>query len=89
MTDQPILLKTLLTQRHWQTYSTFCKEYDTALRPGASHGAGVSRGIAMADPTVPNQLADRRRPAASLDEPTSSFRRGALLLDSVRIVLPS
>lgn len=32
MTDQPILLKTLLTQRHWQTYSTFCKEYDKAAR---------------------------------------------------------
>ncbi|MEV6158326.1 DUF5919 domain-containing protein [Nonomuraea sp. NPDC052129] len=32
MTDQPILLKTLLTQRHWQTYSTFCKEYDKAAK---------------------------------------------------------
>ncbi|SDI34485.1 hypothetical protein SAMN05421505_14520 [Sinosporangium album] len=32
MTDQQILLKTLLTQRHWQTYSTFCKEYDKAAK---------------------------------------------------------
>lgn len=32
MTDQPILLKILLTQRHWQTYSTFCKEYDKAAK---------------------------------------------------------
>ncbi|MFC4012701.1 DUF5919 domain-containing protein [Nonomuraea purpurea] len=32
MTEQPILLKTLLTQRHWQTYSTFCKEYDKAAK---------------------------------------------------------
>ncbi|GAA3245683.1 hypothetical protein [Nonomuraea helvata] len=32
MTDQQILLKKLLTQRHWQTYSTFCKEYDKAAK---------------------------------------------------------
>ncbi|MEV4112428.1 DUF5919 domain-containing protein [Nonomuraea sp. NPDC049695] len=32
MTDQQILLKTLLKQRHWQTYSTFCKEYDKAAK---------------------------------------------------------
>lgn len=32
MTEQQILLKTLLQQRHWQTYSTFCKEYDKAAR---------------------------------------------------------
>ncbi|MFI7222893.1 DUF5919 domain-containing protein [Nonomuraea angiospora] len=32
MTEQPILLKSLLTQRHWQTYSTFCKEYDKAAK---------------------------------------------------------
>jgi hypothetical protein len=32
VTDQQILLKTLLTQRHWQTYSTFCKEYDKAAK---------------------------------------------------------
>ncbi|WP_157249010.1 DUF5919 domain-containing protein [Nonomuraea typhae] len=32
MTDRQILLKTLLKQRHWQTYSTFCKEYDKAAK---------------------------------------------------------
>jgi hypothetical protein len=32
VTDQQILLKTLLTQRHWQTYSTLCKEYDKAAK---------------------------------------------------------
>lgn len=32
MTDRQILLKTLLKQRHWQTYSTFCKEYDRAAK---------------------------------------------------------
>ncbi|MEV7907845.1 DUF5919 domain-containing protein [Streptomyces anulatus] len=32
MADQQILLKTLLQQRHWQTYKTFCKEYDKAAK---------------------------------------------------------
>ncbi|MEU0566474.1 DUF5919 domain-containing protein [Nonomuraea sp. NPDC005983] len=32
MTDRQILLKVLLRQRHWQTYSTFCKEYDKAAK---------------------------------------------------------
>ncbi|WP_433540713.1 DUF5919 domain-containing protein [Streptosporangium sandarakinum] len=32
MADRQVLLKTLLHQRHWQTYSTFCKEYDKAAR---------------------------------------------------------
>ncbi len=27
-----IRLKTLLRQRHWQTYPTFCREYDKAAR---------------------------------------------------------
>lgn len=30
MADRQILLKTLLQQRHWQTYRIFCKEYDKA-----------------------------------------------------------
>ncbi|GAA3472071.1 DUF5919 domain-containing protein [Nonomuraea roseola] len=30
MAEQSITLKTLLCERHWQTYSTFCKEYDRA-----------------------------------------------------------
>lgn len=32
MPDQQILLKSLLQQRHWQTYKTFCKEYDKAAK---------------------------------------------------------
>ncbi|MEU8269364.1 DUF5919 domain-containing protein [Sphaerisporangium sp. NPDC049002] len=32
MTDQSILLKTLLRQRHWQTYAVFCREYDKAAK---------------------------------------------------------
>ncbi|GHE39266.1 hypothetical protein GCM10017673_47130 [Streptosporangium violaceochromogenes] len=32
MSDRQILLKTLLQQRHWQTYRTFCKEYDKAAK---------------------------------------------------------
>ncbi|MFF4413416.1 DUF5919 domain-containing protein [Streptosporangium sp. NPDC001559] len=32
MADQQILLKSLLQQRHWQTYKTFCKEYDKAAK---------------------------------------------------------
>jgi hypothetical protein len=28
--DQPVLLKVLLGQRHWQNYATFCAEYDKA-----------------------------------------------------------
>ncbi|WP_432928409.1 DUF5919 domain-containing protein [Microbispora sp. CA-135349] len=32
MTEQPIMLKSLLRQRHWQTYSTFCREYDKAAK---------------------------------------------------------
>jgi hypothetical protein len=32
VTSAPILLKTLLQERHWQTYRTFCSEYDKAAR---------------------------------------------------------
>jgi hypothetical protein len=32
VTSTPILLKTLLQDRHWQTYRTFCAEYDKAAR---------------------------------------------------------
>jgi hypothetical protein len=32
MTAQPIMLKVLLGQRHWQNYATFCAEYDKAAR---------------------------------------------------------
>jgi len=30
MPEQPIALKTLLRERHWQNYSRFCAEYDSA-----------------------------------------------------------
>jgi hypothetical protein len=30
MAEQPIMLKVLLGQRHWQNYATFCAEYDKA-----------------------------------------------------------
>ncbi|BCJ55074.1 hypothetical protein Asp14428_65490 [Actinoplanes sp. NBRC 14428] len=30
MSATPVLLKTLLQRRHWQTYRTFCSEYDKA-----------------------------------------------------------
>ena len=32
MTTQPIMLKVLSGQRHWQNYATFCAEYDKAAR---------------------------------------------------------
>ncbi|WP_030451634.1 DUF5919 domain-containing protein [Herbidospora cretacea] len=32
MTEQAIMLRTLLRQRHWQSYTTFCREYDKAAR---------------------------------------------------------
>jgi hypothetical protein len=32
VSEQPILLKVLLGQRHWQNYATFCAEYDKAAR---------------------------------------------------------
>lgn len=32
MTDEGTVLKALLRQRHWQTYSTFCAEYDKVAR---------------------------------------------------------
>ena len=32
MPEQPVLLKVLTGQRHWQTYGTFCAEYDKAAR---------------------------------------------------------
>ncbi|HXP19676.1 MAG TPA: hypothetical protein VN840_08530 [Streptosporangiaceae bacterium] len=32
MASQPIMLKVLLGQRHWQNYATFCAEYDKAAR---------------------------------------------------------
>lgn len=32
MSEQPVMLKVLLRERHWQNYSTFCAEYDKAAR---------------------------------------------------------
>ena len=32
MPEQPILLKALLRERHWQNYATFCAEYDKVAR---------------------------------------------------------
>src|SRR5215468_4225131 len=32
VSGQPILLKALLHERHWQNYATFCAEYDKAAR---------------------------------------------------------
>ena len=32
MSEQPVMLKVLLRERHWQNYSTFCTEYDKAAR---------------------------------------------------------
>jgi hypothetical protein len=32
MPEQPIMLRVLLGQRHWQNYATFCAEYDKAAR---------------------------------------------------------
>ena len=30
MSERPVMLKTLLRERHWQNYATFCTEYDKA-----------------------------------------------------------
>jgi hypothetical protein len=32
MSEQPVMLKILLRDRHWQNYGTFCTEYDKAAR---------------------------------------------------------
>ncbi len=32
MSEQPVMLKILLREKHWQNYSTFCAEYDKAAR---------------------------------------------------------
>jgi hypothetical protein len=32
MSEQPVMLKVLLRDKHWQNYSTFCAEYDKAAR---------------------------------------------------------
>ena len=32
MREQPVMLKILLRDHHWQNYSTFCAEYDKAAR---------------------------------------------------------
>jgi hypothetical protein len=32
MPEQPIMLKVLLRERHWQNYSAFCAQYDSAAR---------------------------------------------------------
>jgi hypothetical protein len=32
MSEQPVMLKLLLREKHWQNYSTFCNEYDKAAR---------------------------------------------------------
>jgi hypothetical protein len=32
MSEQPVMLKVLLREKHWQNYSTFCTEYDKAAR---------------------------------------------------------
>lgn len=41
MPEQPVLLKVLLRERHWQHYATFCAEYDKAavrVDPELKHG---------------------------------------------------
>jgi hypothetical protein len=40
MNDPPVRLKALLTERHWQKYSTFCREYDKAANGIDPHLAG-------------------------------------------------
>jgi hypothetical protein len=32
MPQQPLALKALLRERHWQNYATFCVEYDKAAQ---------------------------------------------------------
>ena len=32
MREQPVMLKVLLREKHWQNYSTFCAEYDKAAQ---------------------------------------------------------
>jgi len=32
MSEQPVMLKVLLREKHWQNYSTFCAEYNKAAR---------------------------------------------------------
>jgi hypothetical protein len=32
MSEQPVMLKILLREKHWQNYATFCAEYDKAAR---------------------------------------------------------
>lgn len=32
MREQPVMLKVLLREKHWQNYSTFCTQYDKAAR---------------------------------------------------------
>jgi hypothetical protein len=41
MREQPVMLKTLLRERHWQNYSTFCSEYDKAARQLDARLAGT------------------------------------------------
>ena len=40
MSEQSVMLKILLRERHWQNYSTFCAEYDKAARRIAPDLAG-------------------------------------------------
>ena len=63
MSEQPVMLKLLLREKHWQNYSTFCAEYDKAARqldPGLARSypsraqlhrwlAGVLRGLPYPD----------------------------------------
>lgn len=45
MPEQPVLLKVLTGQRHWQTYGTFCAEYDKAARQ-------IDTGLARTHPAA-------------------------------------
>ncbi len=48
------MLRTLLRQRHWQNYTTFCREYDKAARRGGSLPHGQ-----VAEPRAAQPVVDR------------------------------
>ena len=83
MREQPVMLKVLLRDKHWQNYSTFCAEYDKAARQIDPELAGQ-----LSQPRPAPPLADRRRAQPALRRSLPGAGRDVPRLDR-RAALPA
>ena len=75
MPEQPIMLKVLLGQRHWQNYATFCAEYDKAARK-------LDTGLVhISQPRAAAPMAERLAAGPAVRRPLPRFRGDAARLD--------